>query len=293
MTILLTVSITGMFVIYRKNEEKKIFYTLLLLVLVLLDNSIVYLSEYSLNFGSLYETSDLVYLMIYLNFIAIVVTGRFLLKEILMDSIERYEWFVLVIVSVLVGALNLFIDFRVAELLVYCSFYVGIAYILCRSLWCIYKTDTHTKHRFNKTRVLLIMLVFTCIVGVFETWDYYLSYDSVVKDILEDLDYRNLAFDGIKIIMLFVSLDYTLKHIGLEGATTLDLNGKIDEFCEKYALTPRQREIVELMVEGDSNKEISGKLFITEGTVKTHVYNIFQKTEMTSRNQMINKIVYK
>ena len=55
------------------------------------------------------------------------------------------------------------------------------------------------------------------------------------------------------------------------------LKGRINDVCEQYKLTPRERELMELIYAGMSNKEIAETLFLSESTVKTHIYNIFRK----------------
>jgi DNA-binding NarL/FixJ family response regulator len=52
-------------------------------------------------------------------------------------------------------------------------------------------------------------------------------------------------------------------------------------------LTPRELEIVRLAAEGLKNKEISERLSITEGTVKIHLHNIYEKLGVTGRGQLI------
>ncbi|HVY09264.1 MAG TPA: response regulator transcription factor [Mycobacteriales bacterium] len=49
------------------------------------------------------------------------------------------------------------------------------------------------------------------------------------------------------------------------------------------ALTERETEVVALMAEGLSNREIAGRLFVTEATVKTHVNNVFAKLDVNDR----------
>jgi two-component system NarL family response regulator len=50
-------------------------------------------------------------------------------------------------------------------------------------------------------------------------------------------------------------------------------------------LTPAEQRVVEMIVRGASNKEISAALSITENTVKTHLKNIFDKLNVDDRTQ--------
>ena len=49
------------------------------------------------------------------------------------------------------------------------------------------------------------------------------------------------------------------------------------------ALTERERQIMRLVSEGLSNKEIGRRLNIADGTIKVHLHNIFQKLEISNR----------
>jgi DNA-binding NarL/FixJ family response regulator len=50
-------------------------------------------------------------------------------------------------------------------------------------------------------------------------------------------------------------------------------------------LTAREQEILDLIADGLSNRDIAGKLFISEKTVKTHVSNILSKLHLEDRTQ--------
>lgn len=52
-------------------------------------------------------------------------------------------------------------------------------------------------------------------------------------------------------------------------------------------LTERELAVLRLMCEGKANKEIGAALFISEGTVKTHVKNLFAKLEVNSRSEAV------
>lgn len=53
-------------------------------------------------------------------------------------------------------------------------------------------------------------------------------------------------------------------------------------------LTCREKEIISNIIIGMGNKEIGIKLYISESTVKKHVYNIFNKLEIHSRFELIS-----
>lgn len=54
-------------------------------------------------------------------------------------------------------------------------------------------------------------------------------------------------------------------------------------------LTPREMDVLQLLAEGLSYKEISQQLSITENTLKSHIKNIYTKLEVSNRTQAINQ----
>ncbi|MFD2203633.1 tetratricopeptide repeat protein [Shivajiella indica] len=73
------------------------------------------------------------------------------------------------------------------------------------------------------------------------------------------------------------------------------LNGKSIDF-EKVnqnllsPITNREKEIIELVEKGFTNHEIAEKLFVSENTVKTHLKNIFSKTEALNRTDLVHRL---
>lgn len=68
-----------------------------------------------------------------------------------------------------------------------------------------------------------------------------------------------------------------------ESASKNDTADRIEEVCEQFKLTPREKELIELIYAGKSNREIADTLFLSESTVKTHIYNIFRKMDVKNR----------
>jgi DNA-binding NarL/FixJ family response regulator len=56
-----------------------------------------------------------------------------------------------------------------------------------------------------------------------------------------------------------------------------------------YGLTEREIEVLEQLAKGASNREIAKKLFLTEGTVKKYISNIYSKIEVTGRHKAVFK----
>jgi DNA-binding NarL/FixJ family response regulator len=64
------------------------------------------------------------------------------------------------------------------------------------------------------------------------------------------------------------------------------LPGRVDE-ARLAPLTEREREVLTLIGRALSNAEIAGELFLSEGTVKTHITSIFAKLGLRDRAQAV------
>lgn len=62
-------------------------------------------------------------------------------------------------------------------------------------------------------------------------------------------------------------------------------NSECSQILEAYPLTSRELEILQLIVQGCSNAAIAQQLYITVGTVKTHIRNILHKLCVDDRTQ--------
>jgi len=67
---------------------------------------------------------------------------------------------------------------------------------------------------------------------------------------------------------------------------------RVDENLEE-TLSKREMEILDLVAEGDTNKEIGQELFLSEHTVKVHLANILTKLNLKNRQQAVAYIIRK
>ncbi|MCM3876468.1 MAG: response regulator transcription factor, partial [Thermoanaerobaculia bacterium] len=61
------------------------------------------------------------------------------------------------------------------------------------------------------------------------------------------------------------------------------------EKLRELGITPREHEILGLIAEGLSNREIGEKLFVSENTVKTHSARLFEKMGVNRRTQAVQE----
>ena len=105
------------------------------------------------------------------------------------------------------------------------------------------------------------------------------SYESA--QLVEELD---LYLNG--------TLDYCQNGGGIQlnsqpaGMQPIDKS----KVLSQYSLSKRQTQIAELLQKGFTNKEISDALFLSEGTIKNYISQLFDKLEVSSRTQAVIKL---
>lgn len=68
------------------------------------------------------------------------------------------------------------------------------------------------------------------------------------------------------------------------------VNGVNDDFGlfeDTEPLTIREREVLQALLSGSTNLDIANQLFVSESTIKTHLYRVFRKIGVSSRGQAI------
>jgi DNA-binding NarL/FixJ family response regulator len=106
----------------------------------------------------------------------------------------------------------------------------------------------------------------------------YILQDVTVERLLESL-HAAQAGDALVSPRIAAAL---ITH--LTELADLALRGHVDP-AMAAELTPREREVLQLVAEGKTNQEIADGLVIEVGTVKNHVHSILKKLEVSSRQQ--------
>lgn len=105
-----------------------------------------------------------------------------------------------------------------------------------------------------------------------------------IETVLNNIAKQRKAILGLSLSKLqtLSSLENNLSNTGFHVS--------LDEKCQLYQLTVREREITKLILQGIRYKTIAKTLFISEKTVSKHIQNIFEKVGVTNKVELINKL---
>jgi DNA-binding NarL/FixJ family response regulator len=105
----------------------------------------------------------------------------------------------------------------------------------------------------------------------------FLLKDALAADLLSAV---RVVASGESVVAPAVTRRLIERFVG-EGYSTDAVPAVLD------ALTPREQETLALIARGLSNAEIAGRLFLSEGTVKTHVSRVLTKLGLRDRIQAV------
>ena len=184
---------------------------------------------------------------------------------------------------------------------IFTAFGLGYAYVK----W-LHSTDMPYKERLGKQRkrYLLLWALLACIL--IEDWWIILASPIPSADsswLILYLSERNVSENLMMLFVAYHVIRGSLQTLALrfnappeapqEGTVdnkSRDLTRHIEDQLPAYAsahnLSKREREVLALVIEGKDNRAIAQELFLSEGTIKTHVHNIMVKTETKNRNEL-------
>ncbi|MBU1101167.1 MAG: LuxR C-terminal-related transcriptional regulator [Bacteroidetes bacterium] len=101
---------------------------------------------------------------------------------------------------------------------------------------------------------------------------------------------------GISAVTLFYAtvnvlwLYFVSRYLHLPEIKLISEDDEFDNYFAIYKITKREMEVVRLLLRGMSYEQIAGQLFITLETVKTHVNNIYKKSDVNSKIDLSNLV---
>lgn len=107
---------------------------------------------------------------------------------------------------------------------------------------------------------------------------------------------RNFAENLLALTCAFIAFRNSLKYLSMrhidppkEGGQHVEafIEQNLVEYAASRRLSPRETEILRLILLGKDNQNIATELSLAPGTVKVHVHHILQKTQMANRQKLI------
>ena len=127
-----------------------------------------------------------------------------------------------------------------------------------------------------------------------------------------DIHYKDMLISSISLVRSKKSGDFSMKEIIFlkllsphianhmyklmilkknKRVKTEEIIQYINQNEEKLGFSNREREIVDLVIKGKSNLEISDLLFISPETVKRHLSTIYTKSDVQSRTELLARLL--
>lgn len=179
-------------------------------------------------------------------------------------------------------------------------FFLSMVFLHCfqylRVLEGLRKTeDTRKRKIYHGCRLVLLNIFWYSLYVFIWNISFFVSWGK---------KFRSLKpLDGVLFFILFLIVIYIYAVPDICRSETMESNWqggigtdpdssasgwkkRLSELAQKYMLTKREIEILELLLNGDTYQGISDKLIISVNTVKKHCSNIYQKCGVKNRNQI-------
>jgi DNA-binding CsgD family transcriptional regulator len=158
----------------------------------------------------------------------------------------------------------------------------SIIAVILYELFVGLKNYKQVVHKDLKQAIKSFILI-TIIFLPFIILDSYKSYIELVKNI-ELL--KIAALPSYFLIINIFNLIFVLKYFNTPSF--IADNKLTDYFKQEYDITEKQSEIIELIIEGVTYKQIAERLYISPKTVDNHIQNIYKKLNVNSKMQLSN-----
>jgi DNA-binding NarL/FixJ family response regulator len=124
------------------------------------------------------------------------------------------------------------------------------------------------------------LIIYGLLMGVLFLLLQAINYNTMIRDI-------KLEVYGALIALLFLGLGIWLGSMSFKKKKS----GSSIKAQKKFNLSSRELDVLNLMSEGLTNKEIANRLYVSHNTIKSHTSNIYSKLDVERRTQAIQKAI--
>ena len=143
-----------------------------------------------------------------------------------------------------------------------------------------------TSDRYKKIFVVILYISLSLLPVEFLEYIIRLKFSHIKVGIPLGL----LTFSVYSFLLSIINISSNLKNMFISNSASSE-NEEINIcFTTEFSITTREKEIIELLINGFTYKEIGVKLFISERTVNNHITNIYQKCGIGNKIELIKLI---
>jgi len=136
------------------------------------------------------------------------------------------------------------------------------------------------KRRKNRSFILSFLLIVVVLYLTPISW-LQVTWKDVTIDLLA------ILFFVSPLLPLWVAKTYHQQYIRLYPDASASLPD-LQTVCRDFGVSRREGEVLEMVIAGKSRREIEAALFISDKTVKNHLYNSYKKLGVKNRVQLLN-----
>lgn len=159
-----------------------------------------------------------------------------------------------------------------------------IGLLLIGSGFCLVKSHKEGQHRMLQVYKLVITLFMAI-----NYLTYFLNESGFLNersaDVMNITIFYWLVINAANMVLLY-KRDFAMSYMQ-EEPQGMDLDTAMEIVKNKFELTKREVEILREIYDGKTNTQIADELFISESTVKAHIYNLFRKMDVRSRVEAV------
>jgi DNA-binding NarL/FixJ family response regulator len=101
-----------------------------------------------------------------------------------------------------------------------------------------------------------------------------------------------LVFLGLLVCGCVVALVPTIRKAMIQSQRSTPPSNQdfLNVICQQHDITPREQEVIRLIMGGYRNKQISEELLVSASTIKKHITKIYHKLNITSRSELMTLV---
>lgn len=298
LTIVLTMAAGCAFLLYRHSRRPLLIALCTMFCAYLLDNSIVFCTEIIPEFASVYDEMFLQTPSVKTLYFAVLVGSLLYALHCVIPAFTlRQMGFLVCSYAALLICVPMISQHDWMVFFYYFTTQIFVIGISCWGLMAIRRTESSFDRGVLK-RIFLYFLCMSILVLVEDSFVIFLlDRLSGPRPKINNRNYsENIMYLGLGLPVLRYT-DSRMKQVApplVEPAEPIPaepdrIQGDIRAFAAAYNLTDREQEILVHLLQEKSQQEISEELIIALGTVKTHIHNIYQKTDCSNRSRIIAK----